>query len=350
MKKELYTKKGGISMTSAQYLSNLGQEKANEFKEKLKEPQFYNTNIKLIGDQGFTPMSLGMNQEELKNIPEALRFIAKMDAFTAYVREAMKDKDLTLNGLRRMSISEWIRCSGHDPMPEDVGEQQFYEDNGLEQKSMADVDKPKMPESEITELEVLVKKLPLDQYQKYLELDAKAAVLGKFCHSDHAPLVIARRDYLTKQSKPLEKEGTGRDTCVYQFEPSVSKEALEDTFEGLQKAYREASKELNKIRFDLREKEAARFQTENAEYQKALADYNRQSREVDEWNAELRKKYLEYRREINRKVQEVQAEFEDWRSSERNRVSELKIVIPEALQETYEYLENLGEQQKRNKD
>jgi len=337
-------------MTSAQYLSNLGQEKANEFREKLKEPQFYNTNIKLIGDQGFTPMSLGMNQEELKSIPEALRFIAKMDAFTAYVREAMKDKDLTLNGLRRMSISEWIRCSGHDPLPEDVGEQQFYEDNGLEQKSMVDVNKPVMPTSEITELDVLVKKLPLDQYQKYLELDAKAAVLGKFCHSDRAPLVIARRDYLTKQSKPLEKEGSGRDTCVYQFEPSVPKEILEETFEGLQKAYREASKELNKIRFDLREKEAARFQTENAEYQKALAEYNRQSREVDEWNAELRKKYLEYRKEINRKVQEVQAEFEDWRSSERNRVSELKIVIPEALQETYGYLENLGEQQKQNKD
>jgi hypothetical protein len=348
MKKELYTEHGGLSMTSAQYLSNLGQEKANEYKEKLKEPQFYNTNIKIVGDQGYTQMSLGMTRDDLIGIPELLKFIAKMDAFTAYVREAMKDKDLTLNGLRRMSISEWIRCSGHDPMPEDVGEQQFYEDNGLEQKSMADVEKPEMPESEITELEVLVKKLPLDQYQKYLELDAKAAVLGKFCHSDHAPLVTARRDYLVKLTKPLEKEGSGRDTCVYQYEPSVQKETLEGIFEGLQKAYREVSKELNKIRFDIREKEAARFQAENAEYQKALADYNRQSKEVDEWNAELRKKYIEYRKEINRKIQETQAEFEDWRSTERSRVSKLKITIPEALQETYEYLENLGKQQ--NKD
>lgn len=349
MKKELYTEKGGVSMTSAQYLSNLGQEKANEYKEKLKEPQFYNTNIKLIGDQGFTPMSLGMGQTDLESVPELLGFIAKMDAFTAYVREAMKDKDMTLNSLRRMSISEWIRCSGHDPLPEDVGEQQFYEDNGLEQKSMVDIEKPEMPASEVTELDVLVKKLPLDEYQKYLELDAKAAVLGKFCHSDHAPLVLARRDYLAKQSKPLEKEGMGRDTCVYQYEPSVPKEALEKTFEELQKAYREASKELNKIRYDLREKEAARFQTENAEYQKALADYNRQSKEADEWNAELRKKYIEYRKEINRKLQEIQAEFEDWRSTERNRVSKLKIIIPKALQETYEYLENLGKQQ-QNKD
>jgi hypothetical protein len=348
MKKELYTEHGGLSMTSAQYLSNLGQEKANEYKEKLKEPQFYNTNIKIVGDQSYTPMSLGMSQDDLKGIPGLLEFIAKMDAFTAYVREAMKDKDLTLNGLRRMSISEWIRCSGHDPLPEDVGEVQFYEDNGLIQKSMDDIEKPEMPSPEITELEVLVKKLPLTEYQKYLELDAKAAVLGKFCHSDKAPLVLARRDYLTKQSKPLEKEGTGRDTCVYQYEPSVPKEALEETFEGLQKAYREASKELNKIRFDLREKEAQRFQTENAEYQKALAEYNRISKETDEWNSELRKKYIEYRKEINRKTQEIQAEFEDWRSAERNRVSKLKIIIPEALQETYEYLESLGKQQ--NKD
>lgn len=205
-----------------------------------------------------------------------------------------------------------------------------------------------MPDSEITELDVLVKKLPLDQYQKYLELDAKAAVLGKFCHSDKAPLVVARRNFLAKLSKPLEKDGTGRDTCVYQYVPSIPKESLEETFENLQKAYREASKELNKIRFDLREAEATRFQTENAEYQKALADYNRQSKEVEDWNSELRKKYAEYRKETNRKIQEVQAEFEDWRSSERNRVSKLKIIIPQALQETYEYLENLGKQQKEN--
>jgi uncharacterized protein YukE len=335
-------------MTSAQFLSNLGQEKANEFREKLNKPQFYDTNIKLIGDQGFTPMSLGMSQDELKSIPELLEFIAKMDAFTAYIREAIKDKDMTLNGLRRMSIQEWIRCSGHDPLPEDDGEQQFYEDNGLEQKSMADIEKPEMPDQEITELEILVKRLPLEEYQRYLELNSKAAVLGKFCHSDLAPLVTARRDYLVKQSKPLEKEGTGRDTCVYQYEPSVPKEELERTFEELQKAYREASKELNKIRFELREKEADRFQIENTKYQKALADYNRQSKEVDAWNAELRKKYIDYRKEVNRKVQEIQAEFEDWRSAERNRVSKLKIVIPKALQETYEYLENLGKQKDKD--
>lgn len=348
MKKEFYTEKGGLSMTSAQYLSNLGQEKANEFKEKLKEPQFYNTNIKLIGDQEFTPMSLGMSHDDLNSLPEILEFISKMDAFTAYVREAMKDKDATLNSLRRMTMSEWVQYGSHEPLPEVLEEQEFYESTGLEQKSMMDVEIPEKPDSEITEVDVLVKKLPLDQYQKYLELDAKAAVLGKFCHSDKAPLVVARRNFLAKLSKPLEKDGTGRDTCVYQYVPSVPKESLEETFENLQKAYREASKELNKIRFDLREAEATRFQTENAEYQKALADYNRQSKEVEDWNSELRKKYVEYRKETNRKIQEVQAEFEDWRSAERNRVSKLKIIIPQALQETYEYLENLGKQQKEN--
>jgi len=336
-------------MTSAQYLSNLGQEKANEYKEKLKEPRFYNTNIKLVGDSDYTLMSLGMGQEDLESIPRILEFISWMDAFTAYVREAMKDKDATLNGLRRMTIEEWVRCSGRDPLPDYVDEQQFYKDNGLEQKSMADIRKPEMPDSEVTELEVLVKRLPLDQYQEYLALDARAAVLGKFCHSDRAPFVLARRDFLSKQSNPLEKDGSGRDTCVYQYKASVPKEVLEETFEELQKAYREAEKKLNKIRFDLREKEATRFQAENAEYKKALADYNRQSKEVDDWNSELRKKYIEYRKEVNRKIQEIQAEFVDWRSAERSRVSELKIIIPKALQETYEYLEGLGNKQK-NKD
>lgn len=348
MKKEFYTEHGGISSTSAQYLSNLGQEKAKEYKEKLKDPRFYDTKVKLIGDQSFTTMSLGMTQEELLDIPRILEFIARMDSFTAYIREAIKDKNATLSEIRSMSLDEWIRYSGHDPLPEDIGELNFYEANGLEKKSMDDIEKPLPPDSE-SDLSTLVKKLPIDQYQKYLDLESRAAVLGKFCHSDNAPFVVARRDFIVKLSKPLEKDGTGRDTCVYRSEPSVTKESLEEVFENLQKSYREAEKELNKVRYDLREKEAARFQTENAEYQKALAEYNRQSKEVDDWNNGIYRKYLEYRKEIARVTKEVRAEFADWGSMERSRVSKLKIIIPPALQETYEYLEGLGEKQK-NKD
>lgn len=346
MKKEFYTEKGGLSQTSAQHNSNLAQEKAAEFKRRLEDPRFYNTNIKLIGDEGFTQMAVGMSPDDLRNISKDCEFIARMNAFTAYVREAIKDKDATLKSIRQMDVSEWIRCSGHEPMPEDVGEQQFYKDNGLEQKSVSDLEKPEMPASEETEVDVLVKRLPLDQYQRYLELNSKAAVLGQFCHSDHAPMVIARQNYLTKLVNPLAKEGEGRDTCIYQYKPSVTKEELEEIFEALQKAYREVSKEINKIRFDLREKEATRFQTEMSEYRKALEEYNRQSKEIDMWNDELRKKYITYRKEVNRRRQEIQAEFEDWRSSELNRVSKLKIIIPAALQETYEYLESLGKQNK----
>ena len=344
MKKELYTEKGGISMTSAQYLSNLGQEKAKEYKEKLSSPQFYDIGIKLVGDTGYTPMSTGMTKADLEQIPELLDFIARMDAFTAYVREAMKDKDATLQNIRRMRIEDWIRCTGHDPYPEVLDQDDYYESKGLKpMETLGSSDRPVAPAPECLELDELVKKLPLEQYQEYLELDAKAAVLGKFSHSDKAPIVVARRDYIIKNSKPLEKEGTGRDTCIYQYTPSVPATNLEDTFEGLQKAYREAEKKLNKVRFDLREAESTRFATENAKYQKELSEFHQKEKEIDDYNSKLLQGYLDYKKEVYRQRAVVDAEFEDWRTAERSRVSKLKIIIPSGLQSTYEYLESLGE-------
>ncbi len=345
MKKEIYTEHGGLSMTSAQYLSNLGQEKTSEARESLGSPVFYNTGITLIGDTTPSPMQTGMTDAGLAEIKGKLDLMSRMSAFTAYVREGMKDKEHTLESIDDMNILDWTKYMPSAPVyPEAMNESDWLIENGLEQKTTGGLERPKSPSPEITEISELVKKLPLSDYQKYLELDAKCAVLGQFCHTGTAPLVRARRDYLKKLEKPLEKEGTGRDTCIYTFTPSVKKENLEKIFEELQSEYRETEKKLNKMRFDLREAETQRFQAENSEYTKKLLEYNTACQEIDQYNDDLHKKYLQYRKDTSRTQKEVRAKFEEWKSAERSRISKLKIVIPAGLQDTYEYLESLGKE------
>jgi hypothetical protein len=334
-------------MTSAQYLSNLGQEKAKSVKENFNNPALFNISVGLIGGNSEkSQMSKGITDQELDKFKEYIDFIFKMDSFTAYVREAIKDKEETLDGISMMSMEQWIKYSGHSPWPVAVTFSEWLESVG-KVSPVVSTEEPERPTPEITDIKVLVKKLPLKEYQEYLDLDTKAAVLGKLCHSDKAPLVIARRELLEVLGKPLKKDGEGRDTCIYEYTPSVSTEKFEGIFEDLQAMYREAEKKLNKVRFDLREAETVRYQTESSEYKKKLEAWNQEVSSVDQANRDLRQEYTEYRNEIGRQQIAVRAEFEEWKVSERSRISKLKIVIPEALQDTYEYLEGLGKKEEK---
>ena len=345
MKKELFTEKGGISMTSAQYLSNLGQEKAKEAKEKLSNPAFYNTYIKLV-DSGSekTLMSQGLLESDLREIPKLLGVISKMNAFTAYCREAIKDKDDTLRKISRMKIEDWLKYSGREPLPKALSFEDWLEETG---KTLAEhkLSEPEAPDPEEESLAVLVSRLGIDEYQRYLELDSRAAVLGKYVHDNDAELVVARRQYLEKLTKRLSKEGTGRDTCIYEYCPSVEKKVLEEVFESLQKEYREVSAKLNKMRFDLREAEAKRYTSDKAEYDKKLSEYDKEAKEISVFNKNLRSEWSDYYKSVSSEIYKISGEFYSWQVSEKNRVSKLKIIIPKALQETYEYLESLGKKE-----
>ena len=344
MKKELYTERGGISMTSAQYLSNLGQEKAKEAKEKLSNPLFYDTYIKLVGDADRTLMAEGLKDQDLTEIPKLLETISKMNAFTAYCREAIKDKESTLRSISGMSVTDWLKYSNRGPMPLALSFDDWLEATG---KTIAEhkLDEPKTPNPEEDDVWVLASRLGIDEYQKYLELDAKAAVLGKFVHDNGAELVVARRQYLEKLTKRLSKEGTGRDTCIYEYCPSVSKGALEGIFEALQKEYRETSAKLNKMRFDLREAETKRYTEEKAEYDKKLSEYAKETKEINVFNKNLRSEWSDYYKSVSDEIHKINEECYSWKVSEKSRVSKLKIVIPKSLQETYEYLEGLGKKE-----
>lgn len=327
-------------MTSAKYLSNLGQEKAKALREKLKDPEFINVGIQRIGDTSPTPMSLGMTSEALKEIPEVLKEIAQMDAFSAYIMEVIKDKDNSISEIVKTSIEDWSTQFGKN-YPEPLGYLEWLKAESIEEPQYT-VFRPVSPEPEETDIRVLIGRKSIEEYQKYWELNSLCAVLGKYCHDSEAPLVEARADYLKKLTKPLEKEGEGQGIVVYSYNPSVLKEDLEGVFEALQREYRETEAKLNKIRFDLKEEEAQRVLVETGKYQEALQEYQAATKEVDDERRELRERWALYRKGILEEQKRLTSEFQAWKISERNRVSKLKIVIPPGLTSTYQYLESLG--------
>ena len=116
-----------------------------------------------------------------------------------------------------------------------------------------------------------------------------------------------------------EIDGGGRDTLLYRYEPSVKLDEVEACFFALQNEYRKAQAELNgythKIDEALREDEERKrgeYDIKNADYLAAVAV--------------------------------IEKEFNEYKNRENRRVAQLKITIPNDLNDIYNKVSNLGKE------
>ncbi len=93
---------------------------------------------------------------------------------------------------------------------------------------------------------------------------------------------------------------------------------MEEVFFELQKIHRQNERELNRIKFALK-RESDRLNLESQQ----------------KYKSELEKASLQYKRMFS--------QYKEWQIKESDRVSKLKIIIPDALQTTYEKLSLLEE-------
>lgn len=146
---------------------------------------------------------------------------------------------------------------------------------------------------------------PLEERCRYYELETLAATLGKEIHPGGA-FAEARSLLQDKTRNPHEVCGTGRDTLVYTYRPTVDSGLVEDVYFQLQKLYREAQARLNSLKHECQSavnESAVRVKTEFA-----LA--------VNEWTNE-------------RKL--VEARHAEWVQRRTNEISAMKIRIPQSL-------------------
>ena len=236
-------------------------------------------------------ISRGYTEEQLGKVRRLIEEIGAMHAFCAWMREAIRAKDDELEAVTNKDYDEWEEEQGLEPIERTLRQ-------GRQRKTIREAD--------------ILADMNVKERNEYYRLEAFAAAIGKYIHGEGA-FTAAREELHNVMMKPYSTEGTGADTIIYAHTPSVEEGKVDAVFFDLQKWHRENERELNRIRYAVDLKVRERQNAANAaRWEKISANQAESERR--------------------------QTLFADWQNKETERISQLKIVIPEALQETYDML------------
>ena len=291
---EVFFNEHGLTSTSASHLADLAQEVIAGNEAKLKNMTFVTTKVDIVGsasESGKT-VCVGYDENMLNQVRPLLEDMATMNAFCAWMREAVRAKDKELKRVAALTFEEWCTLQG--------------------------VEIPFTPlcPKETTTTDV-VAQMNIKERNRYLQLEAVAATIGKYIHPG-GPFSLAREELQNGIMKPYSTKGNGKDTLIYAHTPSVAPQKVEDVFFELQKWHRQNELELNKMKFAFK-KQAEKQTLENTHQFKQELEREKQDRMM------------------------LFTRYKEWQLKEQERISKLKINVPEALQETYERLSGLEE-------
>ena len=291
---EIFFSEHGLTSTSATHLADIAQEVIAGCEAKLKNLTFVTTKVDIVGsssESGKT-VNIGYDEKLLEQVRPLLEEIASMNAFCAWMREAVKAKDKELKRVANQTFEEW--CAD---------------------KEIKIPSKPQYPEE--TKETDIISLLNIKERNRYFQLEAVAATIGKYIHPGGA-FSAAREELQNKMVKPYSTDGNGKDTLIYAHAPSVDTQKVEDVFFELQKWHRQNERELNKMKFAIK-KQAEKKTLEDIQQFKQALEQEKQRHML------------------------LFTQYKEWQLEERERISRLKIVVPEALQDTYERLNKLEE-------
>lgn len=294
----------GITSTQGSFLCNIAKELQQAAVNRLNSVKFFDTTISVIGSNERQLMSSG--NTSLDFIEEDLQLVASLNAFCAWVREAIKEKEKQNDCIKQLSLEEWITLFDDIKMPE----------------------KPIYPSRLPTVTEQsIIDNWDINKRNKYLELEAFASTIGKYIHPN-GEYSCAREKAHNAINKPISKEGSGRDTILYHTTPTISIENVDKLFMTLQSKHREYEKQLNSMKAEIKES-INRLTIENdKKYRSLLEDYE--------------KSYEQY----NTKKLELHSKFNTWITESIENISKYKIAIPNNLKETFNLLKKISDTSK----
>jgi len=299
----VYFSNEGMTSTTANYYANIAKELQNAATERLNSVKFFRTSVAVIGSNEKQLMSDGIS--DLSFITEDLQTLASLNAFCAWVREAIKEKEEQQKLLNGMDEFDWAKEQGIT-LP----------------TYPTSPDKPKP----ITETDVM-NSWDINKRNKYLRLEAFASTYGKYIHPDGA-YSKARKKAHNAINNPIAKDGTGRDMVLYYMEESVDIKIVDQMFMVLQDRYRGYEKELNQMKAELKE------------------TVNDLSRKLDDQYQETIRKFQLENTEYHAIMSDIRTQFNTWRINEIEKVSKLKITIPENLKEIFKIIKEVGDTSK----
>lgn len=292
----VFFKDGFLTSTEAQNICNVANEVIAGLTESINSVQFYNTSITSIVSSD-NEVCAGKGTTDIAWIQESIVKIGQYNSLIAWLKEAIKNKNDATAELTSVKIQEW---SEYEEYPA-----------------------PKSPsrKASVTKEDV-IKNLEAAELNKYFTLQSKAAAIGKFIHETGS---ISRAKIMLNKvvAEPNKISGAGRDTVVYRYTPSVKADDVDNMFLSLMSEHRNLNAQLNFIKAKAVEEANKQNIANEQEYQKARTAY---SKEYNDW--------LD-------KTEDVQSRFNQYIITEKEKISKLKINVPDSLMETYKSIKAL---------
>lgn len=280
----------GLTATSANHLANIAKEIIKETELRLKNISFINKVAGFLANDSQKVLKNGFTKQQISTIEEDCTKIGELDSFIGWVREAIKAKEKATEFLQSMSFEYWAS------------------------KNKLDVPEYPNPAHNKT-IEDFIKEMSVKERAKYISLNNIAAQLGKLIHPGGS-VAEARNEMLDKISDPISTFGSGLDTIVYTYLPSVEVNEVNNLFFSLQNKHREINAELNQIKFSLEEK-------------------------VKEYNLEERNRFREEFSSYTNQMKKLENEFSIWKTNELKSIQKWKIIIPNELKSIFEFLQSV---------
>lgn len=292
----VFFKDGFLTSTEAQNICNVANEVIARLAESINSVQFYNTSITSIVSSD-NEVCAGRGTTDIAWIQDAIIKIGQYNSLIAWLKEAIKNKEEALEELSNTHIQDWSEYK--------------------------DYPAPKSPsrKASVTKDDV-IRNLGATELNKYFTLQSKAAAIGKFIHEGGS--VSKAKIMLGKViAEPNKISGAGRDTVVYKYTPSVNVDDVNNMFLSLMFEHRNLNAQLNFIKAKAIEEANTQNIVNEQEYQKARTAY---SKEYNDW--------LD-------KIEDLQSRFNQYIITEKEKISKLKINVPDSLMETYKSIKAL---------
>lgn len=293
----VFFENGFMTSTEAQNICNIAKEAVTNEHERLSAVSFYDTEIaSIISPEAFIKTKISPN--DISWISESLDKIGRYNALNAWLKEAIKAKEEAMDEVDIM----------------DVTTLDFYED-------YIKPEEPTMCYDSFDEEQVM-SEWSADKLNRYYTLNSEAAVIGKYIH-DSGAIAKARKDLVNKMANPSTVSGQGRETIVYKYIPSVDTEVVEGIYMSLLAKHRKLNAELNSLKAEIKET----INKKNIEASIAFRDKH------TEWEYKISEYYS--------LVKQRDAKINEYKISEKERISKLKINVPSSLMDTYKEIKAL---------
>lgn len=282
----------GITSTSANHIANIAKEVMEESRALLENITFVNCNVGLISSDVSRLTEKGYDTDELGNIVLSINKVAECNALIAYLREAIKAKEEELAYIEGISTSKFLKIKGIEI---------------VDPRSSHSLDF--MTEDDAIAL------LSQQERIRYLILEATAAAIGNRIHPGKS-FAEARRKLELKRKEPIKLVGSGSDALVYTYSPSADVDEVNETFMQLQSAHRTANKQLNSLKFKVKQI-------------------------MDDHNLKAKREYAAQSEEYDRIIATYAKQTEAFIEEQKKELLELKIVIPSDFQKLFDELNEL---------